>query len=365
MKSPTSIHINLDALDRNLQRLQQQAPHCHIMAMIKANAYGHGITACARALAAADAFGVARTQEVLALREAGIDKRIVLMQGITFQEDLSTLVDLDCELVLHNHQQLAWLLNPPTTCHKKIKIWLKVNTGLNRLGFSLTESEAIGQQLANCPHIEQPVNLMSHIAWTKTAEHSSIDEQQQLFQQLSSHFSGEKSLSKSGLILANNIENDDWIRPGILLYGISPFEHTHGNEFGFEPVMSFRSTLIAIRQQKKGDSIAYDASGRCEEDMPVGIVAVGYGDGYPGQAPNGTPILIGGHICPTLGRVAMDMLHVDLRAYPQAKVGDEVTLWGEGLAVEAVARHVNVSPYVLVTTVNHRQLSIDYQTLSS
>lgn len=362
IKPVSSIQIDLSALRYNFKQIQSLAPNCHIIAMIKANAYGHGAIVCAQALNEVETFGVARAEEVIALRQAGIKKRIILMQGITDKENLLPLIKLDCELVLHHHDQLKWIVRAPVQTDKKIKIWLKINTGLNRLGLPADDVEHIHRQLANCSHIEQPINFLSHIAWTHSAKHPSINQQQQLFLSITAQFPGQKSLARSGLIVAGNTEENDWVRPGILLYGISPFNQYCGSDFNFRQVMSFHSKLISVRQQKKGDTIGYDASGVCQQDMPVGVVAVGYGDGYPGHAPNGTPILIGGKICPLIGRVAMDMLHVDLRAYPQATVGEKVILWGQGLTVETVARHINTSPYILATNVNHRQLAVHYST---
>ncbi len=349
MTSPVEVKIDLGALRHNLIQTQRIATNSRIMAMVKGNSYGHGMVACAKALSAADGFGVARFDEALTLRQQGIQQPILVTTGISNQEELRILSQLNCAITLHHESQLT-LLNQ-TTLQQPINVWLKVNTGLNRLGFQPDEIEPLYRHIRQLPQVAS-VNFLSHLA--RAAEATTTVTQYECFMAATEGMDGERSLAKSASIINYRPSHLDWIRPGIMLYGISPFPATEGTEYGLKAVMSLSSHLIAVRWQQAGDAIGYEGSWICPEAMPVGIVAIGYGDGYPGSLQSGIPTLINGCYCPTIGRIAMDMTMVDLRRCHEAKAGDRVVLWGEGLAVEKVACHVALSPYNLLTRIGQR-----------
>ncbi|MEM9243750.1 MAG: alanine racemase [Pseudomonadota bacterium] len=349
MKLPRSVDIDLNALQHNFAQIKQCAKANPIIAVIKSNAYGHGLIRCAKTLTEADAFGISGIEEAVALRRAGIKQTIIFMNGVIFRENLTLLDELDCELVIYNRQQLEWLCHTPTK--KPLTIWLKLNTGLNRFGFDPSEFEQVYEQLLRCSHIKQPINLMTHIAWKDSHYHQSIQKQFGQFDYCVKGLPGKKSMAKSGMIFSNQLCADDWLRPGIVLYGVSPYAKQYGSDFNLKPVMHVCSRIIAVRWQKKGDRLGYNGAWICDEAMPVGIVAIGYGHGYPlVPASMPLPVLIGNTICTTVG-IAMDVIWIDLRPQPAAKVGDSVTLWGPGLPVEQVASHVKTSPYELLTRI--------------
>jgi len=336
------IHINLSALAHNFNIIQQIAPQSKILAMIKANAYGHGLTKIAKNLPDADGFGVACLDEAAALRKAGITQKIVLMRGVFNHAELNLAHQLKLDLVIHHKDQIN-LLSRQTT------YWLKINTGMNRLGFLPDEIPEIYEKFKYNHLI-----LMTHFSSAEETSDLITSQQIQSFQEITHNMPHEKSMANSAGILNYKESHRDWIRPGLMLYGISPAGyHPH-----LQPVMTWRSQLIAIRYQKKGDPIGYNQIYLCEENMPIGIVGVGYGDGYPRHAKNGTPVLINNIEVSLIGRVSMDMLAVDLRKIPSAKAGNPVTLWGEGLSIEKVAGYTASNAYELLCNANARVRSL-------
>ncbi len=340
------IIINISALQHNFQIIQQLAPHSKILAMIKANAYGHGLAKIAKNLPDADGFGVACLDEAIELRKAGITQKIVLMRGIYNQTELDLALQLKLDLVIHHVDQIN-LLSP------HIHYWLKINTGMNRLGFSPHEIPEIYETLKNYNLI-----LFTHFSSAEeTSDHITLN-QIQNFQQITKDMSNQKSLANSAGILNFETIHQDWVRPGLMLYGVSPMGYNKiNNKFNLQPVMTWQSQLISIHYIKKGEKVGYNQTYSCEESMPIGIVGVGYGDGYPRHAKNGTPVLVNGIEVPLAGRVSMDMMSVDLRKIPSAKIGDPVVLWGEGLPVEKVAAHTASNAYELLCNARLRGLS--------
>lgn len=344
--------INLHALQQNLSVLHKTAPQSRVLAVVKANAYGHGIVKVAQTLKDVYAFGVARLNEALLLRDAGIKKTIVLLEGFFSNSELQELVDQDLQSVIHSQQQVDALLNADLT--KPLQIWLKLDTGMHRLGFLPEQFDAVYLQLKNCKNVQQPINLMTHFNCADQLDDPITGVQIALFKTHIKESSGLNSLASSAATLAWPSAHCDIIRPGIALYGISPFSDKNAADFQLTPVMTLKSRLIAVHCHKAGESVGYGASWTATEDTKLGVVAIGYGDGYPRMAPQGTPVLVNGRLVPIVGRVSMDMLTVDLGINSSECVDDEVTLWGDGLPAEQVAQHIGTIAYELVTKLTAR-----------
>jgi alanine racemase len=347
----THIYCDWAALRHNLARARSLAPNSRALAVIKANGYGHGIIAVARALPDADAFAVASIEEAISLREAGIRQPIVLLEGFFEANELPLLVDYQLQTVIHCDAQLAYLKEARIA---PLVVWLKINTGMNRLGFRAAEVTAVLEVLSTCPQVAKPIHVMTHFACADERENPMSQAQLRCFDKLCAALPNPQSIANSAGILAWPDSHRDWIRPGIMLYGASPFADKTAPDDGLRAVMQFRSQLIRINQCQAGDTVGYGASWHCPEDMLLGVVAAGYGDGYPRHAPAGTPVMVNGKPVPLAGRVSMDMLTVDLRSQPEAKIGDPVLLWGSGLAVETVATHAGTIGYELLTRITSR-----------
>lgn len=352
MTRPTQITIDLAALQHNLQQIKKIAPHSAILAMVKSNAYGHGLTRIALALKDADALGVACLEEGKLLRDAGVKNPIVLMEGLFQAEELPRAVSGNFSLVVHHLNQLEMLEKTPNI--SPLSVWMKIDTGMHRLGFDPQDVKKVYKRLMQCESVKKPIGLMTHFAESDSSDHAPTQNQINLFNQLTEGLDGHRSLANSGGILAWPEAHADWVRPGIMLYGASPFANQCAKEFNLKPVMTFSSEIISIHTLKKGERVGYGGRWTCTEDMRVGVVAMGYGDGYPWHAKNGTPMLVNGKICPLIGRVSMDMINVDLRSQPEAKIGDAVILWGPDLPVEIVASHSNTIGYELLTRIAQR-----------
>lgn len=346
MTRPASVVINLAALKSNFHRIRELAPQRRIMAVVKADAYGHGLVRVARALDQADAFGVACLEEAGQLREAGIRQPVVLLEGPFNAEELPLIQQLDLEIVVHHAGQLDMLGAADSS--RPITAWLKIDTGMHRLGFQIDEVAAAWERLKACPVISDDIRLMTHLACANDANDPLTQKQLNQFTDLTNNYPGERTIANSAAILGWPDTHADWIRPGLLLYGVSPYPDRTGADEGLEPVMTFRSQLIAVKRLRAGEPVGYGATWRCPEDMPIGIVAAGYGDGYPRHAKSGTPVLVSDQRAALIGYASMDMLAVDLRTIPDATVGDPVVLWGEGLPVEEIARNAGTIPYELL-----------------
>ncbi len=349
MKYPQA-QINLAALQHNLQVVKACAPKQKVLAMIKANGYGHGAVRVAQALQQADGLAVASLEEAMTLRDADIQKPIMLTTGIATAAELMTAAENE-QIVVHHNSHLE-LLNK-TKLKNPIKIWLKIDTGMHRLGFSPEKFPDMYQQLKACVNVHPNFILMTHFADSDIPSKSTTAKQAAIFQALTANLAEEKSLANSGAILAHPETHADWIRPGIMLYGASPIANTIAPEFNLKPVMTLTAKLIAINNIKAGEKIGYGGTYTCQEDMPVGVIAIGYGDGYPRHIKNGTPVLINGVRCPIAGHLSMDMITVDLRNCPNAQVNDIVTLWGEGLPAE-IAGYADTISYTLFCGVTER-----------
>jgi alanine racemase len=346
---PAIAFIDKGALQHNLKVVRQYRPDTKILAIIKANAYGHGITKVAQALYDADAFGVACIEEAIELREANISAPIVLLSGVLTTEEFQQAHYYHCELVIHSFYQLQMLEQNSN----KINVWIKIDTGMSRLGFPPEAVHEVWQRLQRCRSVKN-VRFMSHFANADDVKHPATQQQMATFNQLTERYYVEKSLANSAGILAWPSSQHQWVRPGIMLYGISPFEEKNADSFGLRPVMTLKSKIIAINELKSGDAVGYGLTWKAEKNQKIAIVAIGYGDGYPRHAKNGTAVLVNGTICHLAGRVSMDTICVDLSNAPHARLGDEVTLWGEGLPIEEVARNASTIAYELVCQITQR-----------
>lgn len=352
MKPFPRAEISAKALKNNLARLRQIAPSSKVMAVVKANGYGHGLLNVAHCIEEADGFGLARLEEAIALRDGGIDAKLILLEGFFRSVDLQTLVENSIETVIHNEVQLdmleqAELSNP-------VSVWLKIDTGMHRLGFTPEQFNDVYARLEAMPQVAKPINLMSHFACADEPTNPCTSEQMKLFQQLTKNSPGDYTLANSAGTLYWPASHGDWIRPGIALYGVSPVIGDLGANHGLIPAMKLVSQLIAVRDHKAGEPVGYGSFWKAKSDTVLGVVAIGYGDGYPRNAPEGTPVWVNGRLVPIVGRVSMDMLTVDLGIDSSDAIGDEVILWGEPLPVELVAEHIGTIAYELVTKLTPR-----------
>ncbi|MGR5350506.1 alanine racemase [Vibrio mediterranei] len=351
MKAATA-HINLEALAHNLQRIKQKAPQSKVMAVVKANGYGHGLRHIAKHALGADAFGVARIEEALQLRACGVVKPILLLEGFYSPNDLPVLVTNNIQTVVHCYEQLEAL--EQADLETPVVVWLKVDSGMHRLGVREEQYQEFVERLHHCNNVAKPLRYMSHFGCADELDNPMTKQQIERFMSLTEGCNGERSMAASAGLLEWSSSRMDWVRPGIIMYGVSPFGGKTAAEMGFQPVMTLKSHLIAVRDVKKGESVGYGAAWTSQRDTKVGVIAIGYGDGYPRTAPNGTPVLVNGRKVPISGRVSMDMLTVDLGPEATERVGDEAILWGEALPSEEVARHIGTIAYELVTKLTSR-----------
>jgi alanine racemase len=337
------VHINREALQHNLERVRFFAPGRRVIAVIKANAYGHGLLNCASGLLAADAFALATIGEALELRHAGYSKPLIVLQGFADQAELATMAQYRLQPVLHQLWQIDLLCAANTD---RLDVWLKIDTGMHRLGIGPEQVTRAWQQLNQSGGVGT-IRLMTHFANSDDVDNINNNKQIECFIKAISGLGAESSMANSGAITALPDSHFDWVRPGIMLYGASPLQQRTAAQLGLRAVMSLQSKLIAVQQFHFGDAVGYGGTWVCPEDMPVGVVAVGYGDGYPRHAASGTPVWINGQLCPLVGRVSMDSLCIDLRGC-DAKPGDRVVLWGDELAVDLVAAHAGTIAYELL-----------------
>jgi len=350
------VTIDHAALRFNLNRVRQTAPNSAIWAVIKADAYGHGMERVAATLCEADGFAVARLDEALCLRADGITKPILILEGIHSVDELREASRAGLEVVLHHASQLEILSSAELT--SPIATWLKLDTGMHRLGFSAEEFGSVLQQLQQISGVDE-IGLMTHLANADDQTDSTTEEQLTLFEELVTGCGCPLSSANSAGILGFPASHHDWVRPGIMLYGASPFADSTGSQLGLKPVMTLRGSLISVKQLKKGDRVGYSGTYEAVEAMPIGVVGIGYGDGYPRHATAGTPVLVNGQSLPLIGRVSMDMITVDLRQQPDAQVGDPVILWGEGLPAEQIAELSDTIAYQLFCGITNRVRRVD------
>ncbi|UHQ21583.1 alanine racemase [Lysobacter sp. 5GHs7-4] len=352
MARPTSASIHTDALRHNLAQARTRAPHSRVMAVVKADGYGHGLERVARALEGADAFGVAALSDADRLRAAGLSQPIVLLSGFDEADDLPQLRRLGVETVVHHHSQIEML--EQAADGEPIRCWLKIDTGMHRLGFAPEQVREAYARLSALAGVAGNIVLMNHFASSDEFDKPQTRAQLQAFAESTAGLDGARSLANSAAVLGWPDAHADWIRPGGALYGISVVEGTTGADFGLRPAMTLSTRLIAVNRVRRGERIGYAATWECPEDMNVGVAAIGYGDGYPRAAPSGTPVLVGGQAAQVIGRVSMDLMTIDLRGIPDARVGDPVLLWGPELPVERIAEVSGTIGYELTCSITRR-----------
>lgn len=350
--------LSTENLAHNVAVLKSHLGGVPLMAMVKANAYGHGIRSTARRLEhLVSRLGVASIEEAVALRQAGVRAPIVLMQGPYNSRDIVIAAVEGFAVVIHHKQQIDWIKQ--VRVPRPLKIWLKINIGMSRLGFELEEATSSLQELSLLPQAEQPINLMAHFSHADLADEDSVaitNSQIKIFEDFIATAPcviGLKSLCNSAGILHYPNSHFDMARAGLAIYGVSPFAGSTGADFGLKPVMTLQSSLISVNMRPAGSKIGYGGIYICPENMPVGIVAFGYGDGFPVKCEKAM-VRIGHALCPVIGKVSMDMMAVDLRPYPHAQIGSDVLLWGEDLPVEHLAHDTCNLPWALLTQIQHR-----------
>ncbi len=351
MTRPARAWLSAPALLNNLQRVRQYAPQAKVMAIIKANGYGHGLAWVAKTLHSADGFGVASVEEGASLRALHVRQPICLLEGFFHVDELPALASMRLEPTIHHVGQLSDLEQAAGI--DPMDVWLKIDTGMHRLGFAPDAVADALQRLQACPNVGT-INLMSHFANADNKFDATTRVQTELFLQLTQGASTARSLANSAAVVAWPTSHLEWVRPGIMLYGASPMIGQSAEALGLQPVMTLQTEIIAVHQRRKGEVVGYGGDFMCPVDMPVGVAAIGYGDGYPRHAPPGTPVLVGGKRLPLIGRVSMDMITLDLRLRPHTRIGDPVVLWGRGLPAEEIAERTGTIAYELFCCVTQR-----------
>jgi alanine racemase len=322
----------------------KEAAPAKTWAVIKANAYGHGLARAAKAFAAADGYALLDLVDALKLRSAGVDKPLLMLEGFFTPQDLPQYAKYRLVPVVHNLEQVEMLAKTPI--EGQLDVYLKVNSGMNRLGF-MNDGVAGAWTSLKANKSVRSVSLMTHFA--DAEGESGVDGQLGWFNALTHNMDGPRSFANSGALLRfADKARGDWVRPGIMLYGCSPLPFRTAADIGLKPAMTLRSEVIAVQTIDQGERIGYGFTYQAAKEMRVGVVACGYGDGYPRHAPSGTPVLVAGQRTQTLGRVSMDMITVDLTDLPEAGVGAPVVLWGEGLPAEQVALSADTVSYELL-----------------
>jgi alanine racemase len=344
--------IDTAALRSNLETIRARAPGSKVMAVVKANAYGHGLIMTAVGLPQTDAFAVARLEEGVMLREAGITRPIILLEGVFNAEQLIEAAVHRFEVVVHDPLQVALL--EAFTGSFRFTAWVKIDTGMNRLGF---RPEDFPVALARLRALSTPlkeVRLLTHLARADEPDQSMTQEQVARFRAVTDRLGLATSIGNSAGIFGWPDAAGDWVRPGLALYGVSPFADQHGDALGLKPVMTLESAIIGLRQVPRGESVGYAAAWTAARDSRIAIVAGGYGDGMLRSLKHGAPVLVDGRRAPMVGRVSMDMIAVDVTDLPQPHVGTRCLLWGPGLPVEEVAAHAGTISYEMLCGVRQR-----------
>lgn len=340
---PIKATISLAALRNNLGVVRRCAPRSRVFAVVKANAYGHGVARAARALADADGIALLEIDAAVRLREGGFTRRLALLEGLFEAAELKVAAGHGLTIAVHNDEQLRMLDSAPAGA--RLDVMLKINSGMNRLGFTPRQALIAAGTLAQHRAVRQ-LTLMTHFATADDAR--GVGWQMGVFDKFAAGRRLERSLANSAAILRYPETHGDWVRPGIMLYGCTPFADATAQELGLLPAMTLTSEIISVQHLQPGDRIGYASAFEASQPLRIGTVACGYADGYPRHAATGTPILVNGIRTRTLGRVSMDMLCVDLTNIPGAGVGTPVTLWGDGLSADEVAAAAGTVSYELI-----------------
>jgi alanine racemase len=355
--------VRLGALKNNSKIIRAAAPGAKVMAVIKANAYGHGMVAVANSLDSADSFAVARLPEAIRLHEAGIEKPIVLLEGVFTEAELAEALQRRLEIVVHCEEQVALL---ESVAAGSTNVWLKFDTGMNRLGFAPGRAEELIVSLRACKAVDE-LRIMSHLSSADDIDSNVTEQQFARFRTIVEGFDGAVSIANTPATMGwpsiadakqdLGFAGDYWIRPGLALFGISPFPGRSGADLGLKPVMQFEARVIAVKPLREGARVGYKGRYRSQQDSVLGIISAGYGDGYTRHFRTGTPVLVNGRRVPLIGIVSMDMIAVDLGPGASDSVGDVATLWGDGLPVEEIAPWAEAIPYELVCGIMNREVA--------
>ena len=344
---PIKARIDLSALHDNLKVAQKLAPQSKVMAVLKANAYGHGLLRAANAMKKAAGFAVLNIEDAMTLREAGFDQIILLLEGFFDREELRLVQEYHLATVVHQQEQLRLLMQ---AAPGKLDVHLKINSGMNRLGFKPDDFPSAMSALRQARL--SGLTLMTHFATADDA--TGVSRQLKLFREVTAGLSHPRSLANSAALIRYPETHADWVRPGIMLYGASPFAERSAVDIGIKAAMTLTSEIIAVQNLQSGDTVGYGNGFRADRSMRIGVIACGYADGYPRVAPTGTPVLVEGERVTSVGRVSMDMMCVDLSKAPQARIGSPVELWGTGLPVDEVASSAGTVGYELLCAVAPR-----------
>ena len=345
--------IRLEHLAHNLNILRTFAPNSKVISVVKADAYGHGLAKTAQALTQSDAFAVSCAHEAIELRAASILHPIICLQGFSNEAELKMIADANVQVVIHNDHQIKLLQNHKP--NQSIQAWLKIDTGMGRLGFRPEDARYAYQQLEKINNISK-IRFMTHFANADSLNDEYTQRQLKSFDNVTNSFPDcERSAANSAATLAYSNSLYEWVRSGLALYGVSPFQtdKSQPDTSELKPVMSLRAPLIAINQCKQGDQIGYGSRYTCPNEMRIGVVAIGYADGYPRTLTNPTNVSINGSHAPIVGRVSMDMMTIDLSDI-DASLGDDVELWGDDIPVTEVASAANTISYELLCGISGR-----------
>ena len=355
MPRPIQASIHTEALAHNLARARAAAPEARVWAIVKANAYGHGIERAYEGLRGADGFALLDLNEAQRVRDLGWRGPILLLEGVFELRDLELCSRLDLWHAVHCDEQIDMLASHKTNVPHRV--FLKMNSGMNRLGFTPERYRSAWTRLNALPQVDE-ISLMTHFSDADGAR--GVAEQVAVFTAVTQDLPGERSLSNSAATLRQSETLSDWVRPGIAIYGSAPDYPEHSAaDWGLQPTMTLSAKIIGIQQLAPGDSVGYGSSFVAKQPMRIGVVACGYADGYPRICPTDTPVLVGGVRSRTVGRVSMDMITVDLSALPEAGFGTEVTLWGRAangavLGIDEVARCAGTVGYELMCALAQR-----------
>ena len=349
MTRPIVAQVNLAALRANLAKAREHAADAQVLAVVKANAYGHGLNRILPALAEADGLALLELDAAIALRERHYVRRILLLEGFFSASELPEIASRRLAVVVHHVEQIKML--EAATLSRPIEVFVKVNTGMNRLGFRPGEAHAMVDRLSQTPSVAV-LRMLTHLA--RADEEDGLREQLEAFEEACLGLPYPRSIANSAGVVRYRDVGGEYVRPGIMLYGSSPFPYDTAEMLGLAPVMTLKSALIAVQDLKPNESVGYGGIYTAARAHRIGVVACGYADGYPRHAPNGTPVLVCGKKVRTAGRVSMDLMTVDLTDAPEATVGSPVVLWGEGLPVDDVAVAASTVGYQLLSSVTQR-----------